>query len=377
MGGMRAILGFVAAAFTLAAPARAQPSDASSAESRPTIKSVTPASGGLGTVVRVELDGVPDMGAEARRKFATWVLYIDGYPLVGVPADGPLTDGRVLQFRLRRTAESRASWERVFRELAFRRDAMISVGPADGVPLPGPAKANFSLVLIPRGWFYAICGAYLAVAVVLFLVARSSGMLREPGPRPDDGRKRFSLSRTQMAFWFLLILGAYLFIGLVTSDFGSTISESSLVLLGISGATALGATFIDNDKIRRVRMLIDEQTQLVRRVVGLNAQAAANPGAKGEIDAANERIAKIDVELAALPVGEPVRSKGFLRDLISDEDGVSLHRFQIVVWSLTLGAVFVRAAVHELAMPEFSTTLLALMGISSGTYLGFKFPEKK
>ena len=28
-------------------------------------------------------------------------------------------------------------------------------------------------------------------------------------------------------------------------------------------------------------------------------------------------------------------------------------------------------------MPEFSTTLLGLMGISSGTYLGFKLPEKK
>jgi len=28
-------------------------------------------------------------------------------------------------------------------------------------------------------------------------------------------------------------------------------------------------------------------------------------------------------------------------------------------------------------MPEFNTTLLGLMGISSGTYLGAKFPEQK
>jgi hypothetical protein len=27
-------------------------------------------------------------------------------------------------------------------------------------------------------------------------------------------------------------------------------------------------------------------------------------------------------------------------------------------------------------MPEFDASLLTLMGISSGTYLGFKFPEK-
>jgi hypothetical protein len=31
----------------------------------------------------------------------------------------------------------------------------------------------------------------------------------------------------------------------------------------------------------------------------------------------------------------------------------------------------------DLAMPEFSATLLGLMGLSSGTYLGFKVPEKK
>jgi len=28
-------------------------------------------------------------------------------------------------------------------------------------------------------------------------------------------------------------------------------------------------------------------------------------------------------------------------------------------------------------MPEFDNTLLALMGISSGTYLGFKIPEQR
>jgi len=28
-------------------------------------------------------------------------------------------------------------------------------------------------------------------------------------------------------------------------------------------------------------------------------------------------------------------------------------------------------------MPEFSATLLALQGITAGTYLGFKIPEKQ
>jgi hypothetical protein len=39
---------------------------------------------------------------------------------------------------------------------------------------------------------------------------------------------------------------------------------------------------------------------------------------------------------------------------------------------LILGVVFVSEVLTKLAMPVFDATLLALMGISSGTYLGFK-----
>jgi hypothetical protein len=34
-------------------------------------------------------------------------------------------------------------------------------------------------------------------------------------------------------------------------------------------------------------------------------------------------------------------------------------------------------ALQHLIMPEFDGTLLTLMGLSSGTYLGFKLPEKQ
>jgi hypothetical protein len=45
-------------------------------------------------------------------------------------------------------------------------------------------------------------------------------------------------------------------------------------------------------------------------------------------------------------------------------------------WTLILGVIFVGSVYHNLEMPQFSATLLGLMGISSGTYLGFKVPEK-
>src|SRR6185369_4468501 len=70
-------------------------------------------------------------------------------------------------------------------------------------------------------------------------------------------------------------------------------------------------------------------------------------------------------------------SDGFVKDILSDVNGVTFHRFQIVVWTIVLGVIFGWTVWKRLAMPEFSDTLLALMGISAGTYLGFKFPERQ
>ena len=55
---------------------------------------------------------------------------------------------------------------------------------------------------------------------------------------------------------------------------------------------------------------------------------------------------------------------------------MSFHRFQVVAWTITLGFIFLAQVFNSLLMPEFDAMLLALMGISSGTYLGFKYPEK-
>jgi hypothetical protein len=63
-------------------------------------------------------------------------------------------------------------------------------------------------------------------------------------------------------------------------------------------------------------------------------------------------------------------------ELLSDENGVSFHRLQIAVWTIVLAAVFIRAGLTDILMPAFNATLLGLLGISSGSYIGFKFPER-
>jgi hypothetical protein len=60
-------------------------------------------------------------------------------------------------------------------------------------------------------------------------------MLRDWGPRTVNGDKQpipnaFSLGRVQMAFWFLLIVLAFLFVWLVTGDY-SPLNTSTLTLI--------------------------------------------------------------------------------------------------------------------------------------------------
>ena len=67
--------------------------------------------------------------------------------------------------------------------------------------------------------------------------------------------------------------------------------------------------------------------------------------------------------------------KGTMSDLLAENAVFSFQRFQIFVWTIVLGIMFVANVYNELAMPQFSATLLGLLGISAGTYVGFKIPE--
>ncbi len=140
-----------------------------------------------------------------------------------------------------------------------------------------------------------------------------------------------------MALWFFLVVTSFLFIWRITT--ADEIPDSMLALLGIGSGTALGAAAIDAGK-------------------GADGAAAA--------------------QMPAADLEKHYQSEGFLRDILSDgrNGAYSFHRFQILIWTLVLALLFVHSVWERLAMPEFSATLLMLQGISAGTYLGFKIPEK-
>ena len=71
-------------------------------------------------------------------------------------------------------------------------------------------------------------------------------------------------------------------------------------------------------------------------------------------------------------------SEGFISDILSDGAGVSVHRFQAAMFNIAYGVYFaveVIANLNRKALPTLDPSALALLGVSSTTYLAMKVTE--
>ncbi|HET9228198.1 MAG TPA: hypothetical protein VFR31_16090, partial [Thermoanaerobaculia bacterium] len=180
------------------------------------------------------------------------VLYLDRQPLTDVVANPPTDPNQnVLMFPLNRTEASRSVWTYLLgRPKLSDREVEVSVGIDDQFAIPSSALVY--LRVIPRGWFFFWLVLFAFLAGGFFLLAKKSDLLRDPVTPPPGAWAPYSLSRAQAAWWFFLILASYLLIGMVTGDFATSITGTTLILLGISAGTAAGSAFIDASKSSRV-----------------------------------------------------------------------------------------------------------------------------
>jgi len=291
------------------------------------------------------------------------VLYLENRQLQDLqpyPQSDP--NGDVLYFELKRTEASREVWTYLLGKPRFRpRHVPVSVGIEGGYALPSEATVApaIRLEVIPTGWL-SIWAAVMAVLLYSGVrLARESDMLRDTGPSPDAKlRKAYSLARVQLAAWTFLILASYLFIGLITGDYTTSITDSVLALMGISVGTTIGSSIIDNNPTRT------------------SAAAAAAPAAPVVAGAGGAPVVAGGAVAPAATTATATTGHWW-KDILMDQDGVNFHRFQMAAWTFVLGIVFLRQVYNELAMPEFNANLLALIGISSGTYLGLKITSEK
>ena len=301
------------------------------------------------------------MDEEGAPEVTDLVLFLDGQPLPGThpvvegQIDEPLPPGAadreeknqeedtVVTFRLTfpitrdlSTDKGKEAWKKLLGGLGKeRKEVPVSVGLVNGPPLPSTYRTEFVRLGAKGLALFLLVAVVLTIGFVIF--ATKTGALRDKEPPPQDEQniaptqRAYSLSRTQVAFWTLLVVYAYLFIWFITGEYNTEIPGTILAILGISAGTYATAAAIDKEK----------------------SQPKDGKG----------------ITVA--------RSEGVFSDLFSLEGGAGLHRVQFGLWSAVLMVVFVITVYDTLAMPQFDTSLLGLMGISSATYAGMKLPEKK
>lgn len=338
-------------------------------------------------------------------------LFIEGRKIESVEPEAISLNGNdgTIQFHLTRSVGANdEAWAdllgnpSVNGDFFFRKNTKVSIGLANEFAVAEPVLFNLIRIREYRFWIFTIL--YIFLLFLIFRLAVKSDILRDIGDQPDgaadqkaygifrafefgkkDGiRKPYSLARFQMAWWFLLVIGSFFYIWLITGAL-DIITTEILALIGIGAGTALGAAAIDSGKRESVKTDLktkqEEIKNLETEIADLDAKIKTSPPDLTTLQmskaAKEEKWTKLNAEIEADKHRFKAKSEGFLKDVLSDSTGVSFHRFQIFVWTLVLGIIFIISVWTRLSMPEFGATLLALLGISAGTYLGFKIPENE
>jgi hypothetical protein len=293
----------------------------------------------------------------------TTKLFLDCKPVEGLQPRSCLSQNKIIFVLDRATIQQITSRTKI---------VSVGVGFNDAREPEVLMPEKLELVSVP---YDLRLGAVLVFALVLvvslWLCGRSTNLLRDQPPPDGNGmRGPFSLAKVQMAWWLFFVAWAFLFICVAVGNFDS-VTTSTLVLLGISAGTTAGSKMVDSSKQKTAQ-------DLRVTTAALNTQIAAAPEpALPVVQAKAIQLQQATAQLNDLQrPQDQLQSRGLLTDIMSDENGISIHRFQMVVWTVVLTAIFVWKVCQDFAMPEFSTTLLTLMGISAGAYVTLKVPEK-
>jgi hypothetical protein len=380
-------------------PTQAENSQNTVSTAHPVVTKVVGGHLELDDIILLEVDHLADWMNTDNHDAKKLVPYINGRAIRGNYPEEIHSTNNQIQFHLELTPENKDVWmDLLGAPSATHRLVSLSVGPEDQGQFKSVFDQSNEVALTVISPVYGVFSllVILFTLIVFIWLARTTNIIRETGPTPAAGKLRpYNLGRTQMAFWFFLIYVSYLVIWLITNAL-DTITPSLLGLMGISAGTALSEAIIDSGKdtaqSAQLQDLSAEKDSVEQNISGLQAQVdnlnaltsptpenlASRDNLNQQLQEARTRLVQLNDQSQALmrPLS-PNASVSFLRDILSDSSGYSFHRFQIFAWTIVLGIIFVSAVYNSLNMPEFSATLLGLMGISSGTYIGFKFPEKK
>jgi hypothetical protein len=364
-----------------------------------------------------------------------YALFFNGREVEGLEGTRYDSALHALGFQLRRNDKNKAVWTTLLGSPVPSRSVTVALGAYEKDKTTQPTivgasdgkNATFQLQVFSPEWLSIAVLAILVVLALVFGTAKTSTTLRDTLlPQLPPTEQPFSLARCQMAFWFVLVFASFIFLYILLWDY-NTVSSQAVALMGISSATALGSVAVDVIKdspadaanralqalgLNTYRDVTCVQQEIASRLAQVQKRQADRDSRKATAEQAraDSNAALADASLAATAKAaaeladvadkdlktlqaeiqdrqtiirtyedksRPFRSESFFKDITTDLNGPTVHRLQVVLWTIALGATFLVGVYRDLAMPpDFSSTLLALMGFSGAAYVGFKYPEK-
>lgn len=160
-----------------------------------------------------------------------------------------------------------------------------------------------------------------------------------------------SLSQTLTVWWLVIVMLSFGYMLYVTHSV-DIVNATMLALLGIPVAVTAGACVVDRsnsgDGCRDADLL---------------AAVAGDQGSGEQVRAVLSRARET-----------MLITQNLATDLLSETTPETWdpHRGQILVFSVVFGGYYISQLNRLVALPDFSSSVLTLLGISSATYLGFK-----
>jgi hypothetical protein len=280
---------------------------------------------GIDQYLSLKIQNLGRLYSNLDKKTDSPILFFNNTPMSGIKLRIVDTTSGLLVYHLTRDSLSKPSWDYFYHwPRASYKFISVSVGLENGSPVPTDV-IKMKLVIYHLG-LAIFAGISLAALLILFIIYSSrTSILKDTNTTNSDSQRPYSMSKSQLAWWTFIVGFSFVFIWISTHSI-PIITGSTWILLAISIGTTAGAKIID---------------------VGQND---------------NQSLIK--------------SSGNWLSDVLDDGKGPSIHRFQMLIWTLILGAYFIQQVVVTLAIPQLSNELLVLMGISNGTYLGLRIPEK-
>ena len=348
----------------------------------------------IGDIIDVRIDNLAQWAKATGREVRNLVLYLNEVPMSGVPAmpgsyPDSLTKPQIVSYRLIRDlaiADHAKAW-RTLLESGDDEHLALNVGVgADSqrwVYSPGPGAPVLEL---PRS-FWAPFGIGSVTLVLLIVLGGFSSTLRAFSGVPKSWvafeaksdadkdalallagpvvcrtlRAPYSMSMVLMALWLMIVSFSFFVMFWFTRS-GDLINPTALALMGFSAGSFVLAKVIDtpSDAQRVTDGQVDDAL-----ATALSKFTAA------DVKTADAVLTGIKAARAA----GLISSKSALRDLFSEKAVArfDLHRLQLFAFSLFYAGVFLWSLNRILALPDFSSTTLGLLGISTASYLGFKF----